>query len=131
MSEIIDKRKMIITVILHQNRKTLKQVLRQIDQFLSHFIAGKKPLISPLLHNNSLITDFKQKSDLYNNFFTSQCTTVVNNSVIPDTQLYNRAKQIYLYRLGTQQKRSVNSKSMCMSDREQTRNNHFCSLLPK
>ena len=106
-------------------------MLRHIDQFLSHLIARKKPRIPPLMHNNSLITDFKQKSDLFNNFFASQCTTVVNNSVIPDTQLYNRAKQIYLYRLGTRQKRAVKLKSMCMSDREQTRNNHFCSLLTK
>ena len=48
----------------------------------------KIPLILPLLHKNTLITTFKQKADLLNNFFASQCTTFANNSVIPDTHSY-------------------------------------------
>ena len=48
----------------------------------------KIPLIPPLLHNNTLITDFKQKADLYNNIFASECTTFVNISIISDTQYY-------------------------------------------
>ena len=35
------KGKMIITVILHQNQLTLKQVLRHIGQFSIHFKEGK------------------------------------------------------------------------------------------
>ena len=34
-------------------------------------------LIPPLIHNNSLITDFKQKADRFYNFFAAQCTTSV------------------------------------------------------
>ena len=54
----------------------------------SFYSREKIPLIPPLLHNNTLITDFKQKADLYNNIFASECTTFVNISVISDTQYY-------------------------------------------
>ena len=44
-------------------------------------------LIPPLVHNNSLITDFKQKADCFYKFFASQCTTSVlpykTNSRLP------------------------------------------------
>ena len=56
---------------------------------LKSFYSSKKmPLIPPLLHNNTLIIDFKRKADLFNNFFALQCTTFANNSVIPDIQSY-------------------------------------------
>ena len=54
---------------------------------LRRFIVGKIPFISPLLHRNTLITVFKQKTDLFNNFLGWQCFTMVNNSSFsPDTQ---------------------------------------------
>ena len=60
---------------------TLKKVLRYIGQFVSHFIVEKISFIPPLLHDNTLITDFKQKAYLFNNFFASQCATFANNSL--------------------------------------------------
>ena len=54
----------------------------------------KIPLIHPLLHNNTLITDFKQKTDLFTNFFASQCTTFVNDNVIPDTHSYKNNSRL-------------------------------------
>ena len=50
---------------------------------LKSFYSRKKiPLIPPL------ITDFKQKANLFSNFFASQCRTFANNSVIQDIQSY-------------------------------------------
>ena len=46
------------------------------------------PVISPLLINNKLISDFEVKANHFNNFFPSQCTPLNNNSKIPETQSY-------------------------------------------
>ena len=46
---------------------------------------GKKvPNIPPLV-NDKLITEFEAKTDIFNEYFTSQCTTINNNSVLPST----------------------------------------------
>ena len=39
-------------------------------------------LIPPLLVNNSFVTDFKEKANLFNEFFCKQCTPVANNSTL-------------------------------------------------
>ena len=45
---------------------------------------GKKtPLIPPILINNKLISNFKEKANHFNAFFASQCTPVSNNSTLP------------------------------------------------
>ena len=47
---------------------------------------GKKiPLIPPILVNNKLISNFKEKTNHFNAFFTSQCTPVSNDSALPST----------------------------------------------
>ena len=43
----------------------------------------KIPLIPPLLVNNSFVTDFKEKANLFNEFFCKQCTAVANDSTLP------------------------------------------------
>ena len=40
----------------------------------------KIPCIPPIYHNNNYITDFKEKAQIFNNFFTKQCTLVENTS---------------------------------------------------
>ena len=48
------------------------------------FANGTKiPLILPLLVGNQLVTDFLEKANLFNDFFSQQCTTVDNDSSIP------------------------------------------------
>ena len=37
----------------------------------------------PLLHNGKLIMDFKEKAELFNDFFTIQCSLVNNKSELP------------------------------------------------
>ena len=47
---------------------------------------GKKvPNIPPLLVSNELITEFEVKANIFNKYFTSQCTIINNNSVLPST----------------------------------------------
>ena len=46
------------------------------------------PIIPPLLINNKLISDFEVKANNFNDFFTSQCTPLINISKIPETQSY-------------------------------------------
>ena len=47
---------------------------------------GKKiPLIPPILVNNKLISNFKEKANHFNAFFASQCTAVSNDSALPST----------------------------------------------
>ena len=58
-------------------------------------MSGKKiPLIPPLLHKNKLISDFREKANLFSNFFTSQCITYANNSTVPDIQSYETSSSL-------------------------------------
>ena len=55
--------------------------------FKTFYNKRKIPLIPPLLVNNSFVTDFKEKANLFNEFFCKQCTkkqcTVANDSTLP------------------------------------------------
>ena len=51
---------------------------------LKTFLNNKKiPFILPLLHNGKFIIDSKEKAELFNDFFTMQCSLVNNNSELP------------------------------------------------
>ena len=43
----------------------------------------KTPVIPPLFHNNKFVTNFKQKAELFNSFFTKQCSLTKNESKLP------------------------------------------------
>ena len=43
----------------------------------------KVPRIPPLLVDDKYVTNCKEKAALFNNYFTSQCTPFINNSVLP------------------------------------------------
>ena len=45
----------------------------------------KVPNIPSLLVNNKLITEFKAKANIFNEYFTNQCTKINSNSVLPST----------------------------------------------
>ena len=40
-------------------------------------------MIPPLLVGNQLVSDFLEKANLFNDYFSKQCTTIDNNSAIP------------------------------------------------
>ena len=51
---------------------------------LKTFLNNKKiPCIPPLLHQDKFVTDFKEKTNIFNNFFANQCSIVSNNSELP------------------------------------------------
>ena len=47
----------------------------------------KIPCIPPIYHNNNYITDFKEKAQIFNNFFAKQCTLVENTRKLPTDSL--------------------------------------------
>ena len=47
------------------------------------------PIIPPLLVNNKLISDFREKANIFNDFFVQQCQPIPNNSILPTNQLFN------------------------------------------
>ena len=47
---------------------------------------GKKvPCIPPIYDNNRYVTDFKEKCQLFNSYFSEQCTLLKNISTLPNT----------------------------------------------
>ena len=51
---------------------------------INNFLNNKKiPTIPPLLFNGTLISDFKQKANLFNSYFSSQFTPIDTSSKLP------------------------------------------------
>ena len=52
---------------------------------------GKKILIIPSLSvNGKVITNFKEKPNFFNKYFSSQCNPLPNGSKLPENQTYYR-----------------------------------------
>ena len=50
---------------------------------------GRKiPIIPPLSVNGKIITDFNEKANLFNKYFSSQCHPLPNDSKLPENQTY-------------------------------------------
>ena len=48
---------------------------------LKGFLTGKKvPCILPIFHDNKFITNFIEKTELFNSFFANQCSLITNTS---------------------------------------------------
>ena len=53
----------------------------------------KIPLIPPLYYDNCFITDFKEKDELFNSFFSKQCSLISNNSSLSNCINYTTEKR--------------------------------------
>ena len=60
----------------------------------SFFKGNKVPSTPPLLVNNEIVSDFTEKANLYNVFFSSQCTRISNNSVLPSSKYFITDKRL-------------------------------------
>ena len=62
---------------------------------LKIFLNNKKILlIPPLFHENRFITDFKEKAELFNSFFSNQCSLLKNRSKLPTNLRYVTDKRL-------------------------------------
>ena len=62
---------------------------------LKTFLNNKKiPCIPPLLHNGKSIIYFKEKAELFNDFFSKQCSLVNNNSKLPSVLTKKTCKSL-------------------------------------
>ena len=62
---------------------------------LNSFANDKKiPLILPILVNDQLVTNFLEKANLFNEFFTQQCNTIENESTLPNDLVFETTEGI-------------------------------------
>ena len=54
---------------------------------MKNFINGKKPLLS---HHywSIIISNFREKADIFNDFFVQQCHPIANNSILPTNKIF-------------------------------------------
>ena len=52
------------------------------------FNGRKIPIIPPLSVNGKIITNFKEKANLFNKYFSSQCNPLPNGSKLRENQTY-------------------------------------------
>ena len=62
---------------------------------LNIFLNNKKiPLIPPLFHENCFITDFKEKAELFNSYYSNQCSFSNNCGILPTNPRYVTDKKL-------------------------------------
>ena len=62
---------------------------------LKTFYGGTKiPLIPPIIINNKVIKNFREKTNVFNNFFAMQYMSNVNDSILPSTIMYRTEKRL-------------------------------------
>ena len=62
---------------------------------LKTFFKEKKiPSIPPIFINNHFVTDFLSKANIFNTFFSQQCTNIVTDSTVPSTPSFISDKKL-------------------------------------
>ena len=61
-----------------------ESLLKTYWSIINKFLSNKKiPFILPILVNGELLSDFKQKANIFNDHFASLCTPIKNGSKLP------------------------------------------------
>ena len=55
---------------------------------IKSLVNGKKLNYNPVLANNKPVTNFKLKTNIFNDFFSKQCQPVRNNIILPLIQTF-------------------------------------------
>ena len=76
---------------LNNTQKSTKTYWSLLKIFLNN---KKIPLIPPLFHENRFITDFKEKAELFNSFFSNQCSLLKNCCKRPTNPRYVTDKRL-------------------------------------
>ena len=62
---------------------------------MKNFLTNKKiPLMLPLYHENGFVTDFKEKAELFNSFFSKKSSLLANHSKLPTSLNFGTDKQL-------------------------------------
>ena len=54
-------------------------------------------MIPPLSVNGNIITNFKEKANLFNKYFSRQCNPLPNNNKLPENQTYIAETKLSFY----------------------------------
>ena len=57
-------------------------------------MAKKVPIIPPLLVNDKFVTNFLEKANLFNKFFSKQCQPLQNNSTLRKSNTYHTENRL-------------------------------------
>ena len=69
---------------LTQKLSTIQKSTQVYWALLKVFLNNRKiPVIAPVFHKNKLVTNFKEKAELFNSFFAKQCALIKNGSKLP------------------------------------------------
>ena len=86
LSSLIEKSKNQYYTHLSYNLLDPKTSQKSCWSILKIFLNNKEiPCILPLPHHDKFVTDFKEKANIFSNFFAEQCSNVSNNSELPVT----------------------------------------------
>ena len=58
------------------------------------FLNKKIPHIPPLYHENPFLTDFKEKTELFNSFFSKQCSLLAIHNELPTSLSFRTDKRL-------------------------------------
>ena len=80
----------------NSNPKTYWSVLKR-------FLNNKKiPCILPLFYENKLLTDFSEKAEIFNSYFTKQCSLINSDSSLPCEIIKKTNNSLYSGRFSTE-----------------------------
>ena len=95
ISNMISIRKEKYYVLLSKKLNNPSTRSKTYLSILKSFYKGiKVPSTPPLLVNNEIVSDFTEKVNFYNVFFSSQCRRISSNSVLPSSKYFITDKRL-------------------------------------